>query len=525
MLLQEEERRKMAKAGMESLTYLMEAVLYPPSRYPQFKPLGAMHKRVERFLVRLKAKQVANPKRKIIGILLLPREHLKSTLVTISWTIQQIAQNPNLRVFLTNEKLDNAKKFLGAIKEQFERNEFFRYLYGDFTNSSEQKWTQAEIVVGKRTLTAIKEPTIQAGSVDTSLVSNHYDLIVADDLVSRQTVTTREQIEKGVQYWKDIMSLATDNAILLNIGTRWDHSDLHGWLIEQAKANPNEYEVLVEGCYEEELIDRDGEMVRSIVEPKTVAWPEAKSVEGFEQLRAQDSYDFSCLYLNDPTDEATAAFKRSWFNCRFYEAELAGREINTFVTYDNAPSLKLGTDFIGKIVNSVDVKNRWYLRQVKRLKLNTPGLVDDIFRTQSEFGPKVIGVEQKAFEDLVKPYITIKSQELGIWPNVVELRDKGMRKEDRIKGRLQGRFSQGSIFFQANPQDDTAELMTELEKFPKYRYDDLADALQYQDEIAYKPTVEVNIESKKPADIIKSDFENASKRLHEREAQSISESI
>ncbi len=427
---------------------------------------------------------------------------------------------------MTNEKLDNARKFLGAIKEQFERNQLLRYVYGDYTNRDDQKWTQTEIVVGKRNLTAIKEPTIQAGSVDSSLVSNHYDLIVADDLVSRVTVTTKEQIDKTIQYWRDMMSLATDNAILLDIGTRWDHSDLHGWLLDQAKAHPDEYEVMISGCYEVDISkDQEGDVVRSIREPKTVVWPEAKTVDGFEQIRSQDSYDFSCLYLNDPTDAESAAFKRSWFHNKFYEPEMREKKLNTFVTYDNAPSTKAGTDFIGRIVCSVDEDNRWYLRNVKRLKVNSPGLVDDIFDMWQQYDPLEIGVEQKAFEDLIKPYIEIKSKELGIFPNVVELKDRGIRKEDRIKGRLQGRFTQDMIYFNANPIDDTNELKTELEKFPKYKYDDLADALQYQSEIAYAPSAEVKPEDQEPAQKIKRDFENASKRLQERESKEYAESI
>lgn len=512
-LFREKKRRKIAKKGRENLSYLVQEILYPRTVYPHFKPLGQIHTEVEEFLRRILQKQRTHPGKKIIGILLLPREHLKSTMVTIAWLIQRIILNPNIRIFLTNEKLDNSKKFLKAISDHFERNELFKYLYGDFVNRNEQRWTQIEITTSKRTLTGIKEPTIQTGSLETSLVSTHYDLVLADDLVSRLTVMTREQVEKGIQYWKDLMSLATDNAILLDIGTRWDHSDLHGWLLDQAKAHPDEYEVLVMGCYEEAVLE-NGERV--IMEPRKIRWPEAKSIEGFEQLRNQDAYDFSCLYLNDPTDDATAAFKRSWFNCKYYTPELEEKAINTFITFDNAPSTKAGTDFIGCIVNSVDTQNNWYLRYVKRYKLNTPQLVDEIFRLHSEFKPQIIGVEQKAFEDLIKPYIEIKNRKLGRSVYVVELKDKGLRKEDRIKGRLQGRFNQGSIFFNAHPLDDTGELITELLKFPKYRYDDLADALQYQDEIASPPHEEVKAESKKPSDVIKKDFETAYQRLQEK---------
>lgn len=515
-------RREMARKGKEDLIYLAREVLYPSARYVLFKPLGKIHLEVAEFLRRILAKQKANPTKKITGILLLPREHLKSTLVTISWTLQQIVRNPNVRVFLTNEKLDNAKKFLGAIKEQFERNDLFKLIYGDgFVNKNEQKWTESQITVGNRTLPAIKEPTIQTGSAETSLVSTHYDLVIADDLVSRVTVTTKEQIEKTIQYWRDIMSLATDNAILLDIGTRWDHSDLHGWLLDQAKAHPEEYEVMVAGCYEEELADDPGkpEWERRIIkEPRAIRWPEAKSFEGFEQIKNQSAYDFSCLYLNDPTDDETAAFKKMWFENTYYEPELREKILNTFITFDNAPSTKAGTDWIGCVVNSVDVLNNWYLRYVKRYKLNTPDLINEIFRLWSVYKPIMVGVEQKAFDDLLKPYIELKNRQENKSVYAIELKDKGIRKQDRIRGRLQGRFAQGSIFFNANPMDDTAELITELLKFPRYRYDDLSDACQYMHDIAYPPQPEVKPESRKPKDIKAKDFETAFQRLKATES-------
>lgn len=372
-------------------------------------------------------------------------------------------------MLITNERLDNARSFLREIKGHFEKNEALRFLYGDQVNSDE-KWTETQIVLSGRTAN-LKEPSIQVGSIDTSLTSQHYDLIICDDLVSRNNIGTKEQMQKVKQYWKDIQSLLEPDGMILLVGTRWNFDDLYGELLKLEG-----FTRMIVGCY-----DENG--VPIFPEKYTLADLQAKA-------REIGSYDFSCLYLNNPVDDQNADFKRSWFENRYKESELAGRPLNYFATMDNAPSTKKGTDFIGVIVNAVDDQNRWYLEWVERFKGNTPDLINKIFELYNKFKPVKIGVEQKAFQDLIKPFLDAESRRRKQFPFVIELMDKGIRKEDRIRGRLQGRFESKSIFIKENPDDDTESLVDEAVRFPRGQYDDLLDALQYQDEIAYKPNSE-----------------------------------
>lgn len=471
-LKQERARRTIAHKGLTDLIYLTQEILYPLNE--ERKPLGRMHKRVVGFLNTLEERRKLKTGKKIIGILLLPREHLKSTLVTISWSIQKVLENPNIRIMLSNEKLANSQKFLDSIKQQFEKNDVLRYVYGDFVPTGDEKWTQDEITVSKRTSIGVKEPTIQCGSLTSSLVSAHFDILIFDDLVSRDNVGTLEQIEKVWQYWTDALSLGTDDSIFIDVGTRWDDDDLHGRLIKLAKTHPNDYEFLIESCYEvDEGLDADGQEIVSIKEPKQVSWPEGKTIQQFEQIRGPSENDFWALYMNHPTSTLTADFKPEWFQKRYKEEDLKSKILRTFLTLDNAPSIRKGTDFIGCIVNSVDSSGNWYLRWVKRYKLQSDALIDEILRLFRLYGIEKGGVEQKSFEDLLKPWWTKRMIELQQPAILVELKDKGMRKEERIRGRLQAPFFNGKVWLKENPDDDTRELITELLKFPRYRYDDL----------------------------------------------------
>lgn len=404
---------------------------------------------------------------------------MKTTEITIGWTIQQLINNPELRIFITNERLDNAKSFLREIKAHFEKNNYFRFLYGNWVND-ENKWTETQIIIKTRQ-SNVKEPTIQVGSLDTSLVSQHYHIIIADDLVSRVNIGTKEQMDKVKQYWKDLQSLLEPGGIIIDIGTRWSMDDLHGWLLSNSS-----YDRIVIGCYDEK-----GEPV----------FPEKFSKEALEAKEKEiGNYDFSCLWKNDPVDDSVAAFKRSFFENRYTDDNLAGKTLNTFITIDNAPSTKEGTDYIGIIVNSVDLENNWYLRQVIRFKGDTPALIQKIFELYLYWKPNEIGIEQKAFQDLIYPFFKQEMERRNIYLIINELKDKGVRKEDRIRGRLQPRFENKKIFLKKEPQDNTADLIDELVRFPRGQYDDLADALQYQEDISYKPnkSVEEPVEEEKP---------------------------
>ena len=202
--------------------------------------------------------------------------------------------------------------------------------------------------------------------------------------------------------------------------------------------------------------------------------------------------DFMAEMMCRPVDYSNAKFKKEWIeNNRYYEPDLKGKTLNRFIAIDNALAVKTESDFIGVNVVDVDENNVWYSIYVKQLKLNSPDLISEIFRLYNTYKPKVMGVEQKAFEDLIEPWIKTKAKELGIAPYVVALKDKGLRKEDRIEGRLLGRFRLGMIKLKKYATDDTNELVKQLAQFPNNKHNDLIDSLQYIHEIAFAPAKEL----------------------------------
>ena len=130
-------------------------------------------------------------------------------------------ENPNLRCLLTNAKLDNSRKFLRTIPKHVNSNPRFRWVWRDWwikkyateydraTMKDKLDWVVRDV---QDELTLLRpgqarEATFTTGAVDASMVSQHYGLIVADDLINREYVRTQEMVEKSILYFKDLLDL------------------------------------------------------------------------------------------------------------------------------------------------------------------------------------------------------------------------------------------------------------------------------------------------------------------------------
>ncbi len=133
---------------------------------------------------------------------------------------------------------------VGEIKEHVQKNETFKLLYGDMYDKR-LKWNEDELVVKGRDR-GIREATVTAVGVGGNLVSQHYDIIIADDLVNSENSATRYQADKVIDWWRKSLSLLEPTGINLIIGTRWSYYELYSYLMESMKSRVDSY---VRGAY------------------------------------------------------------------------------------------------------------------------------------------------------------------------------------------------------------------------------------------------------------------------------------
>lgn len=438
------------RAGLASQMCFMEKIL----GYPEF---DTVHHELEDFLI-----EVHRTKRR--GLVLLPRGHLKSTFVTVGHVMHEIVKNPDLRVLISNASLDNSKGFLREIKLHFEKNELLKELYGDFANTDE-KWSESQIIVKQRTK-VLKEPTIQVTSVDKSVVSQHYDLIVGDDLVNRESIGTREQRRKSLTYYRDLLDLLEPGGTLILIGTRWHHDDLYGQIIRENETSEN---FMV--------------MKRTVWKDKRRRIPLFRKFtpEYIDQLRAEKGgYEFSGQYMNEPVDDETADFQRDWIN-RFDLMDLEKVDHQLFITIDPALTKGEGSDYTGVVINAVTEEGKWYIVKAYRARFNPTELVDEFFSLRRMYGVRLKGfaVEKTAHLLALKPTIEAYEKKLKKNLEIVDVTTMGRHKEDRIRA-LVPKLERGEVFF----SEYCGDLIEEMLAFPRSTHDDVLDAFAYQLDIA-----------------------------------------
>lgn len=197
--------------------------------------------------------------------------------------LYEIIRNPNIRILLVSDAAGQAKTLLRGIKSHFEKNEELLATFGDYVTGA-AKWADDEIIVSKRSVVGMKEPTVHAVGTETTLPSRHYDIIIGDDLCTRDTTATDGQRQKLKSwFYKTLLPCLEPKGRLWLIGTRWDEEDLHGWLLDAKRGGDYSDSTFVLGVL-------DGENDESI-------WEEQFSTERMHRMRRGNLAAFELQWM------------------------------------------------------------------------------------------------------------------------------------------------------------------------------------------------------------------------------------
>lgn len=169
-------------------------------------------------------------------LLLLPRGHQKSTIFSVAFVIQEILNNPDIRVKVISATWPLAKDLLHQTKSILEQSALPE-IFGPFL-APKCRWTTDVIDVAQRTKW-LKDPTISTGGIDTGKTGGHCDLMIFDDIVTPENTTTPDQVRKVVDGYQACLPLLDPGGKLLLIGTRYVMADIYGYLIENESRSIN----------------------------------------------------------------------------------------------------------------------------------------------------------------------------------------------------------------------------------------------------------------------------------------------
>lgn len=189
---------------------------------------------------------------------------------------------------------------------------------------------------------------------------------------------------------------------------------------------------------------------------------------------------FQAEMMNSPIDEETQVFFKTNFRYRTME-EVEKMQTRKFATIDSALTRNAKSDFTGVTKNWVNTLNEWHF-VARRYKISSMEVVNMIFQLHDE-GFEMIGIEEGAFTEAIKPFFDEECEKRNKYPYLVMLKHKGTMKETRIRG-LVPRYERHKIY---HIQGECDDLENELLRFPHSVHDDTMDSAQYQLDIAAPP--------------------------------------
>lgn len=362
-------------------------------------------------------------------------------------------------------------------------------VYGNFIS---KRWNQDEFVIAGRTR-AHAEPTIATTGVEKAQASQHYDDIILDDLVVRENISTKEQLEKVITFYKDTLDLLEPNGRITVVGTRWTLGDLYQHLIENESRSFNGHwlkstsersqwrDYVGKPLQEEPMPERPlpgfDVYMRQAIENGKAIFPEKFCIdeeEGKESLTilkmTKGSYSFSAQQMNDPVDDDAIEFKRGFYK----EYEVLPKIGTDLMFVDPAFTLKESNDSIGIIVSRFTDDNIVFVMEALAQKREPTGLVDEIFKLW-EIYPHIIrtkvesNIAQVVLMTLLRNEMLKRNKFFLIEEYKAPTREN---KTARIRGLIP-RYESGGFRFAKGLNI----LKDQMIEFPRGRKNDVIDAL------------------------------------------------
>ena len=365
------------------------------------------------------------------------RFHYKSSIITFLGTIQEVLCNPNITIGILSFSARQAKPFLRQIMQEFDVNEKLKGLYRDILWEKPRlqapKWAENEGICVRRSANP-KEQTIEAhGLVDGQPTGRHFDLIIYDDVVVQESVSTPEQISKTTTQWELSLNLgSTHSPRYQYAGTRYSYGDTYGTILQRAAVKPRIHAATYSGTM-------DGEPVFLTSE----RWEEIK--------KTTSTFTVACQQLLNPIAGSDIAFKEEWWQ----EWEVRPYTMNVYLMCDPAHSKKKTSNRTAMAVVGVDANYNKFLLDglCHRLSLSERWEHLKKLRTKWKRAPGIrevkVGYERYGAQADIEHFKEMMRIEGSSFP-IYELNWVGgggsQSKKDRIQ-RLEPDLKDGSFFF------------------------------------------------------------------------------
>jgi predicted phage terminase large subunit-like protein len=378
------------------------------------------------------------------------RYHFKSTIKTFAELIRQLLIDPDKTFGILSHTRPIAKSFLRQVKHEYESNELLRALSYNPTlgapsiwDNTRQapKWSEDEGLVLRRPGNP-KEASIEAwGLVDSLPASKHYDVRLYDDVVTEDSITSPEMIEKTTRAWELSLNLGKPGGEEWYCGTFYGHGDTYTQIADRG------YGLRLYPCYEidEEKTERDPRSNR----PVKLAWhmdrPVLYTAEHLSrEAQKMGPRTFGIQMLCDVSAGLHFGFNRK--DVRYYEKEPWQERHGKprVILVDPANEKKKGSAYTSMWVIGLGSDGNFYVLDMVRDKLNLTERARALFRLHRQWKPVQVRYERYGLQADVQ-HIEYLQEQQGYRFAITEVGGH-TRKDDRI-ARLLPLFTANRVWF------------------------------------------------------------------------------
>lgn len=436
-------------------------------------------------------------------LVLLPRSHFKTTIVTIADSIQitlpacdetdhyPFDMAANVRILLGHESAFGSSRFLYEITNHFCSNPVLMALFPECIPSPRiQRMNQQELELPRTERWA--EPTFDTIGVGGRSQGRHYNIIKLDDIFGDKARDSKADRDTTIQWVDNIqaffVNLPKDH--LDFVGTRYSLDDVYAHIIR---------------VYGKQLL----RYIRRIEEPTgkdgAVApiFPERFTTESLQILRKNKTV-WAAQYVNDPV-LGLSQFDRNW---KRYYTFLSRNKIQIFtgtrneiISLDDCDICIISDPAVtgksGTLVTATDSKLRIFVLEAIKKEFQPQEFVNILFQLVLKYrqmgGPRTVAIEEILFMALYEPWLKREMQIRGVRFHFTPVKPKKVprisggsvdeSKIDRVKG-LAPYFSSGQIFFHSSQVD----LIEEFDNFGATDDYHLLDAMAYGPHIWIAPS-------------------------------------
>lgn len=408
------------------------------------------------------------------------RTYYKTTIITKVHSLQLLLNFSNIHIGLCHNKQLNSSDNLIAIKNYFLTTEI-KNLFPELIPRGKEWGNMRGFSLATRTDWGRDEDNIEAMGVDTETTGRHYQVAKKNDLVTRASVGTEEQLRKTLD-WDDRFNIGMfdDPQIKLQDyeGTRYHFADLYSIRKGDSKIRLTEISVVKDLG---KFLAGDDDQISN---------PKRFTRQGILDLMA-DMWVFNCQMMLKPEDPARMQFKSEMIS--YFSA--IPPECVFYLLVDPASARKKKSDYTVILVIAIDSQRRKYIVDGIRDRLDPKQRVDTALELAVRWTVKGCGWEAIGFQTTDCFYLEEERRKRQLYFSIEEIKSHTVAKEDRIRGLVpeyaqhlwlwphKGACVKWSMFDRKN-YDLTEELEYEFLQFPLCEHDDLLDAQTFFNRIS-----------------------------------------